>query len=78
MRVLQVCLLLAATALALQAQATLGSAGVGGTVRDASGAAIPGAKLQSRSTIGGAWRTAFIGCGPDMPGPRHPRAAPCG
>ena len=46
MRVLQVCLLLlCSTALTLRAQTTLGSAAVGGTVRDTSGAAIPEAKV---------------------------------
>lgn len=53
MSVLQVCLLLFAVAMNLCAQATLGSAAAGGTVRDASGAAVPGARVVLTETARG-------------------------
>jgi hypothetical protein len=53
MRVLQALLLICATALTLQGQATLGSATIGGTVRDASGAAVPEAKVVLTETARG-------------------------
>jgi Carboxypeptidase regulatory-like domain len=58
MRVLQALLLICAAALTLQAQATLGSATIGGTVRDASGAAVPEAKVVLTETARGLSREA--------------------
>ena len=51
-------LLICAAALTLQAQATLGSATIGGTVRDASGAAVPEAKVVLTETARGLSREA--------------------
>jgi len=53
MRVLQVLLVSWVTVASLRGQATLGSATVGGTVRDPSGAAVPEAKVLLTETARG-------------------------
>ena len=58
MRVLQALLLICAATLTLRAQATLGNATIGGTVRDASGAAVPEAKIVLTETARGLSREA--------------------
>src|SRR5437867_3568612 len=56
MRHLQLVVLICVTALNLPAQATLGSAAAGGTVRDPTGAAIPDAKILLTETARGLMR----------------------